>query len=57
MKKDSTENESMGDKPQLLESMVERDNHTALSENMSLSRSSISRLVRLRLKLQFQEGR
>ena len=55
MKKDLSENEPVGDKHQPLESMVEEDNRTALSENTSLSSSSISRLVRLRRKLRFQE--
>ena len=41
MKKDLTENELVGDKHQPLESMVEEDNRIALSENMSLSCSSI----------------
>ena len=37
MKKDLTENELVGDKHQPLESTVEEDNPTALSNNMSLS--------------------
>ena len=55
MKKDLTKNELVGDKHQPLLFMVEEDNRTALSDNMSLSSSSISRSVRLRRKLKFQE--
>ena len=55
MKKDLTENELVGDKHLPLESMMEEDNRTKLSENMSLSSRSISLLVRLRRKLRFQE--
>ena len=47
MEKDLTENEPVGYKHQPLESMVEEDDCLALSENMSLSSSSISRSVRL----------
>ena len=48
MKKDFTENEPMEDNDQALKSMVEEDKCIELSEDMNLSRSSISKLVRLR---------
>ena len=47
MKKDLTKNELVENKHQPLESEVEEDNCSALSENMSLSRSSISKSLRL----------
>ena len=48
MKKDFTENEPMEDNDQALKSMVEEDKCIELSEDINLSRSSISKLVRLR---------
>ena len=48
MKKYFTENEQMEDEDQALESVVEEDKCIELSEDISLSRSSISKLVRLR---------
>ena len=48
MKKDFTENEPMEDNDQALKYMVEEDKCIELSEDMNLSRSSISKLVRLR---------
>ena len=55
MKKDFSKNEPMKNKDQTLEFVVEKDKCTQLSEDMSLSRSSISKSVRLRHKLRFQE--
>ena len=49
------ENEPMEYKDQTLESMIEKDKCTKLSEDMSLSRSSISKSMRLRWKLRFEE--
>ena len=47
MKKVFTENELVKDKNQTLGFVVEEDKCTNLSEDMSLSRSSISKLVKL----------
>ena len=55
MKKDFSKNEPMKNKDQTLEFVVEKDKCTQLSEDMSLSRSSISKSVRLHRKLRFQE--
>ena len=55
MKKDFSKNEPMKNKDQTLESMIEKDKCTKLSEDMSLSRSSISKSMRLRWKLRFEE--
>ena len=52
-----TENEPMEDKDQILKFVVEKDKCTKLSEDTNLSRSSISKLIRLRRKLRFQEDR
>ena len=55
MKKDFTKNESVEDRGQTLESMVEEDKCIELSEDTSLLRSSISKSVKLCRKLRFQE--
>ena len=55
VKKDFTKNESVEDRDQTLESMVEEDKCIELSEDMSLLRSSISKSVKLCRKLRFQE--
>ena len=52
-KKDSTENKLNEDKDHALESAVMGDKPTKESENMSLSRESISMSVRLWQKLKF----
>ena len=55
-KKDFTENKPKKDKNQALEFAAEEDKCTKVSEDMSLSRFSISILRRLQRKLRFQEG-
>ena len=55
IKKDFTKNKPNEDKDQALESTVMGDKHTEVSEDISLSRESISKSVRLRWKLKFQE--
>ena len=52
-----TENEPTEDKDQILKFVVLKDKCTKLSEDTNLSRSSISKLIRLRRKLRFQEDR
>ena len=57
MKKDFTKNKAKKDRDQALEFAVEKDKYIKVSEDMNLSRSSISELVRLQKKLKFQEDR
>ena len=53
MKKDFTKNKAKKDRDQALEFAVEKDKYIKVSEDMNLSRSSISELVRLQKKLKF----
>ena len=57
MEKDFTKNKAKKDRDQALEFAVEKDKYIKVSEDMNLSRSSISELVRLQKKLKFQEDR
>ena len=47
MKKDFTKNKAKKDRDQALEFAVEKDKYIKVSEDMNLSRSLISELVRL----------
>ena len=57
MKRDLTENKPKEDKDQTLESSLERDKCNKVSEDMSLSRSTIFESMRLHRKLKLQETR
>lgn len=57
MKRDLTENKPKEDMDQTLESSLERDKCNKVSEDMSLSRSTIFESMRLHRKLKLQETR
>ena len=55
-KKKITKNKPEEDKDQTLKSAAERDKYTKVSEDMNLSKVSISLLVRFQQMLRFQES-